>query len=157
MKKESATDPLRPQCHLRTLLRALPGGALPLPATGNPLPVRRQEKRYLSNTTPEISVLFPISVGVSFDQGLHQVLCSSHLARSPARTPGRWPASAHPRNPLGSPDEEEITMTGTPPVRRRLLGSALREYRERLGYNLDEAARILECEHYHALVSRERL
>lgn len=37
-------------------------------------------------------------------------------------------------------------MTGTPPVRRRLLGSALREYRETLGYNLDEAARILECD-----------
>jgi transcriptional regulator with XRE-family HTH domain len=37
-------------------------------------------------------------------------------------------------------------MTGTPPVRRRLLGSALREYREKLGYNLDEAARILECD-----------
>jgi len=37
-------------------------------------------------------------------------------------------------------------MTGTPPVRRRLLGSALREYREGLGYNLDEAARILECD-----------
>jgi hypothetical protein len=32
-------------------------------------------------------------------------------------------------------------------VRRRLLGSALREYRESLGYNLDEAARILECDH----------
>ena len=37
-------------------------------------------------------------------------------------------------------------MTGTPPVRRRLLGSALREYRETLGYNLDEAARILDCD-----------
>jgi transcriptional regulator with XRE-family HTH domain len=37
-------------------------------------------------------------------------------------------------------------MTGTPPVRRRLLGSALREYRESLGYNLDEAARILQCD-----------
>ena len=37
-------------------------------------------------------------------------------------------------------------MSGTPPVRRRLLGSALREYRESLGYNLDEAARILECD-----------
>jgi transcriptional regulator with XRE-family HTH domain len=37
-------------------------------------------------------------------------------------------------------------MTGTPPVRRRLLGSALREYRESLGWNLDEAARILECD-----------
>ena len=37
-------------------------------------------------------------------------------------------------------------MAGTPPVRRRLLGSALREYRESLGWNLDEAARILECD-----------
>src|ERR1700758_1445388 len=37
-------------------------------------------------------------------------------------------------------------MTGTPPVRRRLLGSALRGYREGLGYNLDEAARIRECD-----------
>jgi transcriptional regulator with XRE-family HTH domain len=37
-------------------------------------------------------------------------------------------------------------VTGTPPVRRRLLGSALREYRESLGYNLDEAARVLECD-----------
>lgn len=37
-------------------------------------------------------------------------------------------------------------MTETPPVRRRLLGTALREYRESLGYKLDEAARILECD-----------
>ena len=37
-------------------------------------------------------------------------------------------------------------MTGRPPVRRRLLGTALREYRESLGYKLDEAARILECD-----------
>lgn len=37
-------------------------------------------------------------------------------------------------------------MTGTPPVRRRLLGSALREYREDLGYNLEDAARILACD-----------
>jgi transcriptional regulator with XRE-family HTH domain len=37
-------------------------------------------------------------------------------------------------------------MPGNPPVRRRLLGSALREYRESLGFNLDEAARILECD-----------
>jgi transcriptional regulator with XRE-family HTH domain len=33
-----------------------------------------------------------------------------------------------------------------PPVRRRLLGSALREYRESLGFKLDEAARILACD-----------
>lgn len=37
-------------------------------------------------------------------------------------------------------------MPGTPPVRRRLLGTALREYREGLGYNLEEAARILGCD-----------
>jgi transcriptional regulator with XRE-family HTH domain len=37
-------------------------------------------------------------------------------------------------------------MPGNPPVRRRLLGSALREYRESLGFNLDEAAAILECD-----------
>jgi transcriptional regulator with XRE-family HTH domain len=37
-------------------------------------------------------------------------------------------------------------VTGTPPVRRRLLGAALRRYRETLGYALDEAAQILECD-----------
>ena len=37
-------------------------------------------------------------------------------------------------------------MPGTPPVRRRLLGTALRGYRESLGFNLDEAARILACD-----------
>ena len=37
-------------------------------------------------------------------------------------------------------------MTETPPVRRRLLGAALRRYRENLGFGLDEAARILECD-----------
>ena len=37
-------------------------------------------------------------------------------------------------------------MTGIPPVRRRLLGAALRRYRENLGYALDEAAAILECD-----------
>jgi transcriptional regulator with XRE-family HTH domain len=37
-------------------------------------------------------------------------------------------------------------VNATPPVRRRLLGTVLREYREGLGFNLDEAARILECD-----------
>jgi transcriptional regulator with XRE-family HTH domain len=37
-------------------------------------------------------------------------------------------------------------VTGNPPVRRRLLGAALRRYRENLGYGLDEAAQILECD-----------
>jgi transcriptional regulator with XRE-family HTH domain len=33
-----------------------------------------------------------------------------------------------------------------PPVRRRLVGGALRRYRENLGYTLDDAARLLECD-----------
>jgi transcriptional regulator with XRE-family HTH domain len=37
-------------------------------------------------------------------------------------------------------------MITAPPVRRRLVGAALRRYRENLGYTLDEAARILECD-----------
>jgi transcriptional regulator with XRE-family HTH domain len=37
-------------------------------------------------------------------------------------------------------------VTATPPVRRRLLGAALRRYREGLGFNLDQAALILECD-----------
>ena len=37
-------------------------------------------------------------------------------------------------------------MTTAPPVRRRLVGGALRRYRENLGYTLDDAARILECD-----------
>lgn len=37
-------------------------------------------------------------------------------------------------------------MVTAPPVRRRLVGSALRRYRQNLGYALDDAARILECD-----------
>ena len=37
-------------------------------------------------------------------------------------------------------------MTTAPPVRRRLVGGALRRYREYLGYTLDDAAGILECD-----------
>ena len=37
-------------------------------------------------------------------------------------------------------------MVETPPVRRRLLGAALRRHRESLGYRLDDAARIMECD-----------
>jgi transcriptional regulator with XRE-family HTH domain len=33
-----------------------------------------------------------------------------------------------------------------PPVRRLLLGAALRRYRENLGFVLDDAARVLECD-----------
>jgi transcriptional regulator with XRE-family HTH domain len=38
------------------------------------------------------------------------------------------------------------TVTGDPPVRRRLVGGALRRYRENIGYTLEDAARILECD-----------
>lgn len=37
-------------------------------------------------------------------------------------------------------------MTAIPPVRRRLLGTALRRYREALGYSLDDAAQVLDCD-----------
>jgi transcriptional regulator with XRE-family HTH domain len=37
-------------------------------------------------------------------------------------------------------------MTDAPPVRRRLLGAALRRFREQAGYALEDAARILECD-----------
>jgi transcriptional regulator with XRE-family HTH domain len=38
------------------------------------------------------------------------------------------------------------TVTGEPPVRRRLVGNALRRYRENVGYALEDAARVLECD-----------
>jgi transcriptional regulator with XRE-family HTH domain len=37
-------------------------------------------------------------------------------------------------------------VTAIPPVRRRLVGAALRRYRENLGYGLEEAAHILDCD-----------
>lgn len=37
-------------------------------------------------------------------------------------------------------------MVTAPPIRRRLVGSALRRYRENLGYTLRDAAQILECD-----------
>lgn len=37
-------------------------------------------------------------------------------------------------------------MAGDPPVRRRLVGGALRRHRENVGYALEDAARVLECD-----------
>ena len=37
-------------------------------------------------------------------------------------------------------------MAGETPVRRRLIGGALRRYRENMGYALEDAARVLECD-----------
>jgi transcriptional regulator with XRE-family HTH domain len=37
-------------------------------------------------------------------------------------------------------------VTDAPPVRRRLIGAALRRHRESAGYGIDDAARILECD-----------
>jgi len=42
--------------------------------------------------------------------------------------------------------EGRLIMVSAPPVRRRLLGKALRRYREALGYTLEDAARMLECD-----------
>jgi transcriptional regulator with XRE-family HTH domain len=38
-----------------------------------------------------------------------------------------------------------FTVVTAPPIRRRLVGEALRRYRENLGYTLADAARILDC------------
>jgi transcriptional regulator with XRE-family HTH domain len=40
----------------------------------------------------------------------------------------------------------ETTVIDAPPVRRLLLGAALRRYRENLGLTLEDAARVLECD-----------
>jgi transcriptional regulator with XRE-family HTH domain len=37
-------------------------------------------------------------------------------------------------------------VTAEPSVRRRLVGTALRRYRENVGYALDDAAKVLECD-----------
>ena len=37
-------------------------------------------------------------------------------------------------------------MAGEPPVRRRLVGGALRRHRENAGYTLEDAAGVLECD-----------
>jgi hypothetical protein len=37
-------------------------------------------------------------------------------------------------------------MIDTIPVRRRVVGGALRRYRENVGFGLDDAARVLECD-----------
>jgi transcriptional regulator with XRE-family HTH domain len=37
-------------------------------------------------------------------------------------------------------------MIATPSVRRRIVGAALRRYRQELGFGLDDSARLLECD-----------
>ena len=37
-------------------------------------------------------------------------------------------------------------MSAIPPARRRLVGAALRRYRENVGYDLADAARVLDCD-----------
>jgi hypothetical protein len=46
-------------------------------------------------------------------------------------------------------------VIAVPPVRRRLVGAALRRYRENLGFTLDDAARILECDRSKVSVRHE--
>src|SRR5260370_2717609 len=51
-----------------------------------------------------------------------------------------------PAHPGRHQSEGWFTVTTAPPVRRRLVGGALRRYRENLGYTLDDAARVLDCD-----------
>src|ERR1700741_533383 len=46
----------------------------------------------------------------------------------------------------GSTAGKAGTVTGDLPVRRRLVGGAPRRYRENVGYALEDAARVLECD-----------
>ena len=46
-------------------------------------------------------------------------------------------------------------MIDAPPVRRLLLGAALRRYRENLGLTLEDAARVLECDRSKISVRHE--
>src|SRR5277367_1708710 len=39
-----------------------------------------------------------------------------------------------------------MALLASPPVRRRLVGRTLRRHREALGWTLDDAARVLECD-----------
>src|SRR5258708_5280156 len=64
--------------------------------------------------------------------GLHRVL------RCSLNTP-KFAYAALDRGKAG-------TVTGEPPVRRRLVGGAVRRHRENAGYALEDAARVLECD-----------
>src|ERR1700733_12219672 len=56
---------------------------------------------------------------------------------------GRQPGRRHRKTTRA---KGEPIMVPAPPVRRRLVGRALRQYREAMGYTLEDAARILECD-----------
>ena len=45
-------------------------------------------------------------------------------------------------------------MTGSISLRSRVAGAALRRYREAIGYQLEDAARVLDCDQCRFLVSR---
>ena len=113
--------------------------------------------------------LFAQTLGTPAPVSENRILAAiSRLSQRPAPGPG---AGLFPRPPsprvvpdLGLPkvlrsslSTHEVHLRGEsprkgrnrdwkPPVRRRLLGGALRRYRENLGYALDDAARILECD-----------
>jgi len=50
---------------------------------------------------------------------------------------------AQPPAPLTT-QQRRALMTDAPPVRRRILGAALRRFRKEAGCTLDDAARILD-------------
>jgi transcriptional regulator with XRE-family HTH domain/anti-sigma regulatory factor (Ser/Thr protein kinase) len=82
--------------------------------------------------------------------------------RVPAHQPDRTAVGLHPRTGrlmlLGRDHQpshlikvpgrpkREISVIEAPSARRLLIGAALRRYRENLGFILDDAARVLECD-----------
>src|SRR5690242_11322294 len=60
---------------------------------------------------------------------------SSRLRRRPVR-----------RVPDRSPHGRHATMAGGTSLRGRVVGAALRRYREMIGYQLEDAARVLDCD-----------
>jgi transcriptional regulator with XRE-family HTH domain len=55
-------------------------------------------------------------------------------------------AATRPVSPARHQNEGWFIVIAAPSVRRRLVGGVLRRYRENLGYTLDDAARVLECD-----------
>jgi transcriptional regulator with XRE-family HTH domain len=52
----------------------------------------------------------------------------------------------NPGGNIGTAQTRGFIMVIAPPVRRRLVGKALRRHRERLGLTLDDVSRVLECD-----------
>ncbi len=92
--------------------------------------------------------------------GSHQISVSGqgvqgNEAAIPFKPQQRQPIISHTSSPWASRvipihsrhfDLREPIMIATPPARRHIVGAALRRYRQELGFGLDDAARLLECD-----------